>query len=530
MVTEEQLQRLRNDLPWFCANFIKIRPKSGGTVDPFVFNKAQMTLHNFIENIRKEKQPVRVCVAKGRQQGCSTYVCARYLHRAIMYPGTPVFILAHISDSTDYLFKMVKRMFYNLPPQLQPKVGTSNRKELKFSALDSEYALGTAGSELIGRGTTPLLLHMSEAAYYQNTEEISTGLMQGIPTTPESEIIVESTSNGVGNMFYNLCMKGIDPNSFSRYKTIFLPWYWQDEYRQKVSREIKTSDEEDELMELYGLDLEQILWRRVKINDEFEGDIWRFKREYPMNLSESFITSGSTLLKNEVVQRARKTEIPRQTLSARVLGVDGADSGDRTVLVLREGKKILWYRVYTDMKPMRLAGIIAKDIDTWQLDMVFLDVAYGYGCRDRLKELGYGGRTQTVHFGEKPLEPELYRNKRAQMYGFMKEWFDEGGCDIPDEDDFVKELCMIPGFKVSGSRGLLALPSKDDIKKENDGKSPDIADALALTFASPVLARGLRTPQVANVDEVRLNSPLKSRRLMQRNIKNERQPSEFYVN
>jgi hypothetical protein len=156
-------------------------------------------------------------------------------------------------------------------------------------------------------------------------------------------------------------------------------------------------------------------------------------------------------------------------------------------------------------------------------------VAYGYGCRDRLAEMGYGAKVMAVHFGSEPLMPELYRNKRAQMYGFLKDWFEEGGCSIPDDDVFIRDILMIPGFELSTSRGLLTLPSKDKIKKDNGGVSPDISDGLALTFAFPVKTRGIKSSiSVDKPDVVRARSPYKSRRLAQKFVKRE-QPSEFFV-
>jgi len=177
---------------------------------------------------------------------------------------------------------------------------------------------------------------------------------------------------------------------------------------------------------------------------------------------------------------------------------------------------------------MRLAGIIARKIDMLGLDMVFLDVAYGYGCRDRLVEMKYGAKTLDIPFGSAPLMPELYLNKRAQMYGFMKNWFEDGGVSIPDEDIFVRDLLMIPGFEITTSRGLLALPSKEKIKKENEGISPDISDAVALTFAFPIQARTEGRLAVASPDTVRARSPFKSRRLSQSFVKHEK-PSELYI-
>ena len=526
-----KIDHLREALPEYSEKFIRIRPKSGGKVVPLVFNQAQMMLHHFIEDIRQAGQLVRVCVVKGRQQGVSTYTAARFLHKSTMNLGTSVFILAHISKSTDYLFDMVKRMYANLPDPLRPSIERSNKKELKFGRIDSEYALGTAGAQDVGRGMNPHLLHLSEAAFYGNTDDLSTGLMQGVATDLKTEIIMESTANGVNNMFYNLCMKGVDTNALTRYKTLFIPWYIQDEYREKPPVRFTPSAKEVELMELYDLHIDQIFWRRRKLEDEYNNDLWKFLQEYPCCLAEAFQSTGDTLLKPEFVETARKCQPYLDSLAPMIMGVDGSGEGsDRTVLVVRQGRRIVEYEVHNEpVKPMRLAGIVAQKIDKLGLDMVFLDVAYGYGCRDRLAEMGYGSKTMAIHFGSTPLMPELYKNKRAQMFGFLKDWFEEGGASIPDEDVFVRDLLMIPGFQLTTSRGLLALPPKDQIKKDNDGISCDIADATALTFAFPVRARSSQSRlSVAGPDTVRVKSPFKSRRLAQSYVKNTK-PSELTV-
>lgn len=527
----KKIEHLRESLPEYAEKFIRIRPKQGGRAIPLVFNKAQMMLHHFIEDIRKAGQLVRVCVVKGRQQGVSTYTAARFLHKATLNPGVSVFILAHITKSTDYLFDMVKRMYSNLPDPLRPSIERSNKKELKFGKIDSDYGLGTAGAQDVGRGMNPHLLHLSEAAFYGNTDDLSTGLMQGVATDLNTEIIMESTANGVNNMFYNLCMKGTDPNALTRYKTLFIPWYIQNEYRETPPSRFKPSTKESELMDLYGLTLDQIFWRRRKLEDEYNGDLWKFLQEYPCCLAEAFQSTGNTLLKPEFVEAARKGAAYLDDLAPMVMGVDGSGEGaDRTVLVVRQGRRVVEYEVFSDpVKPMRLAGIVAQKIDSLGLDMVFLDVAYGYGCRDRLVEMGYGAKTMDIHFGSTPLMPELYRNKRAQMYGFLKDWFEEGGVSIPDEDIFVRDLLMIPGFELTTSRGLLTLPSKDVIKKNNDGISPDISDALCLTFAFPIKARSMSSRiTVERPDVVRARSPFKSRRLAQTFVKTEK-PSELYI-
>ncbi len=529
--TKEKIEHLRQNLPEYSERFIKIRPKKGGKVIPLIFNKAQMLLHHFIEDMRKAGEIVRVVVCKGRQQGVSTYVASRYLHRASLNLGISVFILAHISKSTEYLFDIVKRMYSNLPDPLRPGIERSNKKELKFGRLDSEYALGTAGAKDVGRSMNPQLLHMSEAAFYADTDDLSTGLLQGVSNDPETEVIMESTANGAVGMFYNLCQKGIDPKTLSRFKTLFIAWYIQDEYRETPPLGFKPNKLEYEMMELYGLELNQIFWYRRKLETDFQGDLWKMRKEYPCCLAEAFQSSGDRLYKPEWIATARKYPGVLDDIAPRVMGVDGSGEGaDGTALVTRQGARIIEFENYEEVvKPMRLAGMVAQKIDTLDLDMVFLDVAYGYGCRDRLKEMGYGAKTMAVPFGMEALMPELYLNKRAQMYGFSKEWFEEGGKSIPDDDLFVRDLGMIPGFKLSTSRGLLQLPPKKQIREDNEGLSPNIADGFALTFAFPVKSRSLKSRiSVASPDVVRARSPFKSRRQAQEFVRT-RKPSELHV-
>ena len=530
---KQKLDFLRNNLPVYAKNYNKIRPKKGGFLIPLIYNEAQMMVHNFIENMIRSNQLVRVVICKGRQQGVSTYMASRYLHKAALNFGVSVFILAHMTDSTNYLFDMVKRMYNNLPPPLQPQTERSNRKELRFAASNSEYALGTAGSKEIGRGTNPTHLHGSEAAFWDNTDELAAGLMQAVATELGTEIVLESTANGVGNMFYNLAMTGLDPNALSRFRTLFIPWYIQKEYQETppASYTFHITREEEELMQKYPLTKSHLFWRRRKIEDDFKGRVEKFKQEYPMCLQEAFQTTGDKLLTLSLIETARKYNQGHDLYAPLILGVDGAGQGaDQTAWVLRQGRRIVDWRVYDEpVMPMRLAGIIAGLIDSYKIDMTFLDTAYGFGCRDRLQEMGYGAKTMAIHFGSEALMPELYRNKRAQMYGFMKDWFEDGGVNIPDDEIFVRDLLMIPGFKISGSRGLLILPPKEEIRANNEGRSPNCADALALTFAFPIQARAQRSNlATASPDVVRARSPFKSRRLAQTHVRPSR-PSEIYV-
>ena len=93
------LNKLR-DFKFFSEQFFKIRTKNG-SVDPFVLNRAQLYIHDRLEAQLKETGKVRAIILKGRQQGVSTLVQARYFHKTITNRGIKTFILTHALTSSE---------------------------------------------------------------------------------------------------------------------------------------------------------------------------------------------------------------------------------------------------------------------------------------------------------------------------------------------------------------------------------------------------------------------------------------------
>lgn len=501
----EVFRKLRGDLEYYAAKCLRIKTKQGAVI-PFIFNRAQKYLHARIETQKKRTGKVRIVIVKGRQSGCSTYIAARNFHAATLTPGTDVFILSHIADSTEHLFGMAKLFYEYAPPPIVPSIKAMNERRLEFEGIHSSYRVGTAGNAEIGRSLTVQRCHGSEVASWEHTDEIVTGLLQAIPNLPGTEIIFESTANGVGNMFHKLAMMGIDAAGESEFETVFIPWYWQDEYQKTPPVDFVMTAQEEELIELYGLTAPQIYWRRRKIEDEFGGDVWKFRQEYPNTVQDAFVVSGVTLLDNKMVEAARRSTTS-DPYSPLILGCDPARNKDRTILVFRRGREIVKWSKYSTMDEMTLAGIIANQIDKHGISRVFIDTGYGWGTIDRLRELGYGQFVTGVHFGGKASEPDVYLNKRAEMADAVRQWFSEGGVRIPDDDEFHLDLLAIPPLKETTSRGVLALPSKEDIRKLF-GKSCDIFDGLMLTFAFPVISPRANTVRRAEIDVRRSSTPL----------------------
>ena len=172
----------------------------------------------------------------------------------------------------------------------------------------------------------------------------------------------------------------------------------------------------------------------------------------------------------------------------KILGVDVARQGDdRTVIALRQGRVVFGPRILRIPDTMAIAGQVSMLFDKHRPDALFIDQAtFGFGVLDRLTQLGYPAIG--VDFGGKPVTHVKYANRRSEMWFRMSEWVKAGGV-LPKVPELVSELTA-PKYSFDAHNHLL-LEKKKDIKART-GTSPDIADAIALTFAQPVLPRDAR--------------------------------------
>lgn len=498
----EFLSRLKNNFFEYAPTCLMIKTKTG-EMRPFVPNAAQRHIHERIEQQKAETGKVRALVLKARQQGCSTYVGGRFYWKSSLNYGASVFILTHEQAATDNLFNMVVRYHSHSP--LKPATGASNAKELAFSKLDSGYSVATAGQKAVGRSKTAQYLHGSEVAFWPNAKEHFAGVVQTIPDLPGTEIILESTANGVTGEFYERWQQA--ERGIGDYIAIFTPWFWEAGYRRRVPEGFHLSNEkqggedisEAEYAELHGLDLEQMCWRRAKIAEL--NDPMLFKQEYPATPDEAFQATGhDSFIKSEMVLRARKFVI-EEPLGPLIIGVDPSRFGDDLfAIVWRKGRKILKKKTIEKIDTVAAANLLKKIIDDDEPARVFIDAGgLGAGMVDLVKSFGekYDRIVVGVNFGGSPLEPTITldngelapgpKNRRAEMWMKSRQWLaDPMGVDIPDEGLFQSDA-VGPSYSYDSAQRLV-LESKEAMRKRGVA-SPDVWDAVALTFAEPVYVR-----------------------------------------
>jgi hypothetical protein len=483
----------RDDFLHFAPRALKVKTKAGPIV-PFVLNSAQVYIHSRLERQLKLTGKVRANLLKGRQQGASTLIQGRYYHRCAMRPGALALILTHLADSTEALFGMTKRFHDLCPEALRPFTAKSNDNELSFSELDSGYVVATAGNRKgVGRGRTFQLFHGSEVAFWENAHAHMMGLGQTVPDVPGSEIIKESTANGVGNEFHQ------DWQAAARgetdYTNIFVPWFWDPGYRRQVYPGFQLDSVEADYLRRYeakGLTIEHMVWRRAKVLTDFKGDVSGFDQEYPAEPELAFSkVSGDPFIVLALVSRAMILSLNVEPAGPKIMGVDPAEYGDdATAILLRQGRRAFGLdrdgkvkRLYK-YGPMDVVGQVAMLADKHKPDAINVDATgVGSGIADRLIELGYP--VNRIHFGGKPTKDELYVIKRDEIWGELKEWLENEPNQLPVDDVLASDLCA-PQFSYDSSRRL-RLESKESMRRRGVA-SPDSGDALALTFATPFAA------------------------------------------
>lgn len=296
----------------YIEKFIKIIDKNSNLV-PLKFNFAQEILYNTIKKLHSEGKPIRIIILKARQLGLSTATESIFFTNTVLGFNIKTGIITHKAEATSNLFNMNKIMLNNLPEKLKPKLLNDNQNSLVFNnqegtGLNSEIKCMTAGSSGVGRSSTYKQLHMSEYAFWPgNKKDTYLGLVQTVPATPDSMIIIESTPNG----FDDFKDKWDDAVAGRNdYTPLFFAWFMNPEYRMKYDG-FNLSAEEIELKELYNLDNEQLAWRRWCIKNNCSNDLDQFKQEYPSNPEEAFLTTGKCIFdKQQVINRIQKIKKP----------------------------------------------------------------------------------------------------------------------------------------------------------------------------------------------------------------------------
>jgi hypothetical protein len=327
--------RLATDYLYYAPRCHKIVNKQGQLV-PFKLNESQIYVHKLLKKELERKGYIRAIMLKCRQWGGSTFVESWFYHKISYRKGKRAVIMTEADLSRDNLFSMVKTFHENAPASVRPQTLRSNEKALIFDTpkgspvvgLKSRYDVKTCESKG-GLGITTHYIHLSEYAFFKDSAlNTVAGLLESVPSEYPAilgtQVIMESTANGVGGIFYNTWKdseaqeaKGKEPD----YLRIFIPWFYHSQYSKVLTNEQKQEvingldDDEkwllkQELPSGAMVSYEQLAWRRWKIStmsapmgytkEEF------FRQWYPATANEAFIYSGKQVFPVSDLRKAEE--------------------------------------------------------------------------------------------------------------------------------------------------------------------------------------------------------------------------------
>lgn len=322
----DTLIRLRDNPKEYIEEFLHISIKAGKVI-PFKLNVVQNKVLVKIQELRRLGLPVRIIILKARQTGISTLTSAIIFHNAIFNTEISSFIIAHNKNATQHLFKMGKLFYDHLPNDQKPMTRYNNKYELTFEnpnpkeraehpGLRSSIKVETAGNKDALRSFTVQNLHISELAFWERPEETMNGIMQSVPSNPNTMVIVESTAKGMGNYFYKLWTDAVARKN--EWIPIFIPWWELEEYTMPVASDFVMTDyehenysNEEKIKRIYKLTNEQMFWRRNQIRNSHNNNLNDFNQEYPDSALTAFVSTGNAIFdKTILTQYEAEVKIP----------------------------------------------------------------------------------------------------------------------------------------------------------------------------------------------------------------------------
>lgn len=390
----------------------------------------------------------RISVRAGHGVGKST-ACAWALIWFMLtrYPQKSVLTAPTAGQLFDALFSEVKRWVNALPDMLKDNIEVfSDRIVLKASPESSFMSARTSSAErpeaLAGVHSENVLLICDEAsAIPEPVFESAAGSMSGHSATT---VLIGNPTRNTGLFFRTHHQLSSD---------------WTTMHVSCMDNPLVSRDFINQIKNTYG---EASNAFRVRVLGEFS------------------LREDDVLIAAELVDSAMDRDIALDRSERIVYGVDVARFGDdRTVIVKRQGQVVTEVKTWSGADLMETTGRVVHEAEMDSPAEICVDsIGLGSGVADRLRELGYNVRDVNVSESA-AMNPQAAR-LRDELWLSVREWLNQRTCKLPRQNELRAEL-VSPTYAFT-SAGKIKVESKSDLKRRGM-RSPDIADALCLTFA-----------------------------------------------
>ena len=324
------------DFPWFAERFCWIDAEGHGLRRLSPLWESQKLVLDQLARIElkhaEEKSPdgLLLNILKARQLGVSTLSEALVAHRLVSRTHIRALAGADVEDQAGYLFRMVLRLYDELPWFLKPsrlyftknrELHLSNQSYLKTAwgkstrgALQSITGLeGSKGS--IGRGQTYSVVHISELPTWENPEQLDTALLPAIPVASDTLVLYEATAEFAGDWWHRHWLASGE--GVGRFTNVFIPWSaepskyslpapaeWQPSATTLAHADKCRRDSPKWFGKAVTLSREQLYWyETTRRFYESKGALYKFLKEYPADDQECFQYAGRSIFTMEQLEQ-----------------------------------------------------------------------------------------------------------------------------------------------------------------------------------------------------------------------------------
>jgi hypothetical protein len=267
-----------------------------------VLNHAQYRIIEEVDDALNAHRPCRFIVLKARQIGVSTVIEGLMFTLAIILRRMGGLVVSHEADSAAWLLKMTNHYWETWRFKELYSIRHNSVRHMSWDDNGSSIRIATAKNVGAGRSTTVQFLHGSEVAFWDDATTLMTGLANSIPDTHPSIIAMESTANGIGGYFHEQWNMAVDRET--DFTPLFFPWHQHPQYtatdlqmagEDDVAKILGHLDDEERVLRAIGIGDERLIWRRWQIKNKLNGDVLKFKQEYPTVPEEAFIVTGHNI-------------------------------------------------------------------------------------------------------------------------------------------------------------------------------------------------------------------------------------------
>lgn len=301
------LKSVLGDFENYASNFLYIIHRDTGQVIPFKLKPIQRKIVQAIQKAQKTGKRTVIAVLKARQMGCSTSIGGLGFYRTITRPFHTTLVVSHRGDSLRLIADIYERFYEMLPPEfagfkIKPRRRGTKYKEIHFPEIDSKIMFLSARGDEVGRSGFARFIHLSECAFYPDLKGLLSTITAQVPVQSDGIIVLESTSAGPDNEFAEIFLRA--QKGESEVMPLFFAWFEDPDYRL-VGYDVPEEERDEEerwLVKQFGLDGEQLAWRRWKISVDCSGDVDLFRREYPATVEDCLTLIGDKAWSREVLE------------------------------------------------------------------------------------------------------------------------------------------------------------------------------------------------------------------------------------